>query len=183
MTIHIIHLPHRNDRYKLLLKELESQHIKDFRIWEGIVDTEIISRGISRAHKQIVRHAKALQLPDVLIAEDDLHFTAPGAFQYFLDNKPVDYDIYLGGITWGWIGENNEVNDFSGITLYMVNENFFDRFLSIPADKDLDRQLRHKGKFIVCNPMVVIQHDGFSDNHKRYFSFKAILNSPMYKFF
>jgi len=183
MTIHIIHLPHRSDRYELLLKELENQHIKDFRIWDGIVDKEIVSRGIAKAHKQIVKHAKALQLPEVLIAEDDLHFMAPGAFQYFLDNRPADYDIYLGGITWGQIKENNEVNDFSGITLYMVNSRFFDSFLSIPEDRDLDRQLRHKGKFIVCNPMVAIQHDGFSDNYKRYFSFKTTLNSSAYKFF
>ena len=38
MTIHDIHLPHRNDRLEIVMKELESQKIADYKIWEGIVD-------------------------------------------------------------------------------------------------------------------------------------------------
>lgn len=51
MTLHIIHLPERQDRLVLLKAELEQQNIQDFRIWEGIRNTENPKKGISIAHK------------------------------------------------------------------------------------------------------------------------------------
>lgn len=110
-------------------------------------------------------------MTEVLIAEDDIKFTSPHSFTFFLKNKPLNYDIYLGGIIWGKLNEDNSVDDFSGTTLYLANQKFYDTLLSLPDDKDYDRALANKGKFIVCNPMVAQQHDGFSDNQKRYIYF------------
>ena len=109
--------------------------------------------------------------PEVLVAEDDIHFTSPGAFRLFLDNKPIEYDIYLGGIIWGKIKEDNSVDDFSGNTLYMVNSRFYSTILSVSEEKDFDRVVANKGKFFVCKPMVVVQHNGYSDNQKRHIDF------------
>jgi hypothetical protein len=164
MQLHIIHLPQRNDRLKLLKVELQGQNIIDYRIWEGIVDKNIPAKGISQAHKQIVRYAKENQLPEVLIAEDDLKFTAKGAFNFFLKTKPNDFDLYLASIYFGKIKSDNTVDDFSGLTFYVVKEKFYDILLSRPEHDNLDRMMKNTGKFIVCNPFTVIQQNGFSDN-------------------
>ena len=175
MQINIIHLPERVDRLKLLKKELKWQGILDFKIWPGIVDDSIPVRGISKAHKQIVKYANDNELPEVLIAEDDLKFTSIGAFEFFLKGRPSDSDIYLSSIYYGLIAEDNSVNDFSGLTFYIVNQSFYNKFLEIPEHDNLDRLLSKKGKFIVCNPFTVIQHNGFSDNTKRYCNYDIYL--------
>ena len=175
MTVNIIHLPNRIDREESFKKELKEQNISDYQVWEGIVDDKIPARGISNAHKQIVRFARNNSLEEILIAEDDLKFSSKGAFEFFLKNKPKDFDIYLGGIYFGEINAHNEVNDFSGLTFYIINHQFFDTFLSIPEHDNLDRCLRNKGRFIVCNPFVVIQYNGFSDNVKKHCNYDNYL--------
>lgn len=168
MTLHIIHLPHRTDRWELLLKEFQQESITDYKIWNGIVDSSKAAKGISRSHKQIVQFALENEYPEVLIGEDDLHFTAPGAFAYFLGEKPTDYDIYLGGPSHGKLDSANKVKDFAGLLLYIIHRRFYETFLSIPDDQHIDRGLRCKGEFIVCNPWPVIEHSGYSDNLKEY---------------
>ncbi len=175
MKLNIIHLQHRTDRLEILHKELKAQHIKDYKLWDGIIDEELICRGISQAHKQIVQHFKKSGIPMVLIAEDDVQFTAPGAFQYFLNTIPDDFDIYLGGIIYGTIGADEIAENFSGTTLYIVHERFYDTFLSLPEDCHIDRALGGKGKAIVCNPFVAIQHNGFSDNKKRFCEYEPYI--------
>ncbi len=167
MTINIIHLSTRFDREKSFKKELKEQGIFDYKIWEGIVDPNIPVRGISKAHKQIVRYGRDNLFQEILIAEDDLRFTSKGSFEFYLKNKPKDFDIYLSGIYFGELNPDNVVKDFSGLTFYIINQRFFDIFLSMPENVNLDRSLKNKGKFIVCNPFTVIQYNGFSDNVKR----------------
>lgn len=166
MTLNIIHLQNRLDRLQLSQQQLKFENITDFVIWNGILDADLPSRGISRAHKQIVNYAKENKLSEVLIAEDDFLFTGKGAFNFFVNNKPIDYDLYLASIFFGQIKEDNSVDDFAGLTFYMVNERFYDKFLSMPEYEHLDRALRYKGKYIVCNPFTVIQQNGYSDNAK-----------------
>jgi hypothetical protein len=181
MRLHIIHLPQRNDRMEILFNELDSQGISEFKIWDGIVDPDKTCRGIAKAHKQIVRYAKENKLPEVLIAEDDLHFTSPGAFDFFLQNKPKDFDLYLGGVSHGKLDPGNQVDDFAGGFFYLVNARFYNEFLNTSEEFHIDRQLRGKGKFIVCDPFAVIEHSGFSDNTKRFYDADLFfLNRDLY---
>jgi len=166
MTLNIIHLQHRIDRLLILKEEFTNQNITDFKIWEGIVDCDSPCAGISKAHKQIVKYARDVNLPEVLIGEDDLHFVSDGAYNFFLKNKPVDFDVYLGGIYSGEIKTDNTVNDFAALTLYIVNKRYYDIFLNLPENIHLDRAMRYTGRFVVCHPFVVKQHNGFSDNLK-----------------
>jgi len=177
MELHIIHLPHRSDRLTLLNQEFETQNITAYKIWNGIIHPSNPATGISQAHKQIVRYALENGLPEILIGEDDLKFTAPGAFDYYLQQKPTEYDLYLGGISYGQLNSDNTVNDFSGTLLYMVHERFYQTFLSIPEDKNLDRSLKHKGKYIVCDPQPVIEHYGYSDHLKGYFDYSEFFEA------
>lgn len=104
-----------------------------------------------------------------------MNFTAKGAFDYFIENKPDDFDIYLAGIYHGQIEENNTVADFSGLMLYIIKDKFFNLFLEADESKDIDRALSNKGKFIVCNPFAAIQHNGYSDHFKKYCNYDFYL--------
>lgn len=169
MTLHIINLPHRTDRLLKLREELADQGITDFRIWDGIIHPTSPKTGISQAHKQIIQYALEKELSEILIAEDDVKFTAPGAFAHFMINKPKLYDLYLGGISYGNLKEDKTVEDFAGLLLYMVHERFYRTFLSINEKQHIDRGLRDKGRYIVCDPQPAIEQDGHSDNWNQYF--------------
>jgi hypothetical protein len=170
MRLNIINLPERIDRRISADHQMQEQGITDYEYWDGIKDPFMSFRGICKAHKQIVSHAKQNGLSSVCIAEDDIIFTAPNAWSYFLDNTPEDFDIYLGMIYQGTL-VNNRVADFwCGMTLYMVHERFYDRFLSIRETNNIDRELskmRGSFRFMVCDPFVCEQMDGYSDNKKK----------------
>lgn len=164
------------------MNELHAQHITAYKVWDGIIDNERPCRGISLAHKQIVVNAKERGLKEVIICEDDIKFSAPGAYAFFLQNRPADFDIYLAGVTHGKLNENNIVKDFSGLTLYIVHERFYDVFLSINENEHLDRGLKNKGRYAVCNPFTVTQYNGYSDNEKRYCDYSFYLSeSALFK--
>lgn len=168
IQVHIIYLPHRKDRLLQVLNELHIQGVENYVFWEGFIDREKPSRGIAKAHQQIVSWAHDLGLPDVLIAEDDVQFTAEGALEYFLSHEPLDYDLYLGGIAYGRIKDDNSVEDFAGTHFYKIKQRFFKTFLSLSGEKDIDRDLAGRGRFVVSNPMVAVQRNGYSDNKREY---------------
>ena len=99
-TLNIIHLQERTDRRNILLKQLIAQKIP-YKIWHGVEIANQPYRAISRSHKAIVQFAKDTNQPYVIVGEDDLLFTSPRAWQYYLDNMPEDFDIYLGTISGG----------------------------------------------------------------------------------
>jgi hypothetical protein len=175
--LNILHLPHRIDREELYLREFADQGIDTYKVWDGIINEQIPFAGIGAAHKRIVRAAKTLGHPKVVICEDDLRFTCKTSFKYFLENEPEDYDIYLASIYMGKLNVDNTVDDFSGLTLYMVHERYYDRFLATPMMDHIDRAQSvndpdkpgiriPRGKFVVCNPFACIQWTTYSENHK-----------------
>jgi hypothetical protein len=132
----------------------------------------------SKAHKQIIAWAKSRRLPTVLVAEDDIAFSTPGALAYFLKHQPADFDLFLGGIIWGEIKSDNTVQDFAGATLYLASERFYPTLLDLPEDKDFDRGLAGLGTFVVCNPLVACQHSGYSDHYYRVVNFNPGESPP-----
>ncbi len=174
MTLHIIHLSRRKDRWETLQQELKGQAIKDYIIWEGIENTNLACQGVSKAHKQVIQYAKDNNLKSILVAEDDIKFTSVGALDYFLANEPIrTYDLYLAGISYRKINSDQIVTDFSGLMLYKIAQPFYDTFLSIAENRHLDRNLKNKGTYIVCDPFAAIQHNGYSDTKKTYINFDA----------
>lgn len=153
----------RSERTPLLMKELETQGITDYEFWRGIYIPSV-KASINAAHKQIVEYAQLADFDEVCIGEDDLKFSTVGAWDYFLSQKPKDFDIYLGGIFLGDPDKNGVVKDFTGLTLYVVAKRFYETFLAVDPEEHLDRALVGLGKFVVCQPFVVTQWDGFSAN-------------------
>jgi hypothetical protein len=153
----------RTERLPRLYKELETQGITDYEFWPGIY-LPSIKASINAAHKQIVRYAQLAGWDEVAIAEDDLIFSSPYSWIFFLDKKPNDFDLYLSMIYLGTPNENNEVKDFTGLTMYIVKSKFYEKFLSVPDDDHLDILLAGLGKYVVCHPFVAKQSNGFSSN-------------------
>lgn len=159
------------------MNELEKQGIDNYYLWDAVHDMRGTYQGINRAHKQIVQWAKENDLPFVIIAEDDLAFFDKGAYSHFLYSEPQDYDLYLAGVFLGELDANNEVKKFTGLTLYMVRNRYYDTFLSAEENEHLDIALCYKGgKFIVCNPFSVRQHNGYSFNEKRHMNYDFMFN-------
>jgi len=179
LKLNIIHLyatSFSDARRKNFIKQGMEQEIKDFRIWPGVLDLSMPFRGISRAHKQIVSHAKNNKLPRVCVMEDDVAFFAKGAFEYFIKNIPDDYDIYLGSISSGEPDKDNVVKWFRGMSLYIVHERFYDTFLSVKETANIDSALSDKGVYKVCPALVCYQMDGYSYNKKAVKQYSKLTN-------
>lgn len=164
--INVISLPNRADRKSHIVKEFAEQEIGEWEFWEGVVDSPPFL-GIHAAHKKIVSHAKQNKYPFCVIGEDDLKFSCLGAYEYFISKIPTDYDLYLSSIYWGNIQPDNTVDDFSSLTLYVINSRYYDTFLETSTTGHIDRRQKDRGKFVVCNPFTTYQIEGFSDNVKR----------------
>lgn len=177
-TLNIIHLVERLDRKNHLLNQLIKYKIP-YKIWHGMV-SPIAVTGISRSHRQIVDFAKNTGMPTVTIGEDDIRFTSPKSWKYYLDNMPEEFDIYLGTVSGGEVDEEKkEVMGWSGLILYTVHERFYNAFLAAEDGQNIDRWLSGKGLetierilgrkpvYKVCYPIVATCVSGVSDNTKK----------------
>lgn len=166
MTLNCLNLVHRTDRRDNAIKEFQKQNIIDYQFWTPIPhETAFIS--ISKSHKMIVQDAKNKGLSMCAVCEDDIEFADEGAWQYFIDNIPNDFDLYLASIYWGEIKPDKTVDDFSAMTLYIIHSRYYDTFLSTPEIGHIDRSQKERGKFVVCDLFTAFQIEGYSDNVKR----------------
>lgn len=179
-TLHIIHcdkygsdieIATTKNRKQNLLEQCNQQSIP-FVIIQGITKNLSICHNINLSHKQIVRMAMENGFERVIIAEDDLRFTAPGAWGYFLSQIPENYDLFFGVIYAGTIEDGRVMSAFSGgMTLYSVHKKFYTDFLSIPDAVHIDRYLGDyfscSRDFFVCPKMVCKQMGGYSFNQAR----------------
>lgn len=175
MKLNVIHGNRRPERLPLLLNQLESNGITDYEIWEGIY-TSSAKEGINKSHKQIVEYARIAEFPEVCICEDDLVFTCPDSWNYFLKQKPKEFDVYLSMIYSGDEIINHRVNKFTGMTLYVVAKKFYDTFLSVPDGEHIDVALSGLGDYRVCEPFVAYQRDGWSSNTGKNETYGNLLN-------
>lgn len=167
----------REERVLNVCKQSKEQGFA-VRFWEGIIEPNGV--GINKAFKKIVRWAKEQGLKMVCIGEDDLIFSAPGAWQYYLDNLPDDFDIYSGGIYSGEIKDGRIMNGFSGNTLITVHQRFYDFFLNINPNDHIDRACGNfcfEKMYRIVDPFVVFQMQGYSDNHRRMTQHTAYLEN------
>lgn len=136
----------------------------DFEMWMGVYKYDSRKQNINAAHRQIVEYAKLAEWPEVAIAEDDVKFFGEGAWQFFLDNKPITYDLYLSSIYVGDIKADSTVDYFCGFGLYIVHSRFYDTYLSVDKHEHIDRAMGGLGTFVVCQPFIAEQYDGHSQN-------------------
>lgn len=165
MVLNIINLKKREDRLLSVCKQAKAQGIT-IKIWEGI-EHKNPSTGISLAFKVVVQDAKDKELEMVAIAEDDCVFTHPDSWKYFLENIPPYFDIYLASYYSGLETFDYRIERFRGMTLFIVARKFFDKFLALPEDRDIDYALDNQGEYFVCPKFCCIQLPGYSDKDKK----------------
>jgi hypothetical protein len=156
------------------MSELERQGILDYEFWDGVY-LPSIRASINAAHKQIVEFARLAEYPEVCIAEDDIVGTHPNSWNYFLSQKPKEYDMYLSMVYLGDIIDGR-VESFTGMTLYSVSRKFYDKFLSVDPNEHIDRALAGLGDYHVCHPFTFIQRNGFSSNTGKMEEYDQLLN-------
>lgn len=173
MNAHVILDPFRPYSNETLEKELDQQGI-NAKIWLAVHDSSSVAKSINLSHKIIVSYAKEHNLPEICILEEDVMFMAPGAWQYFLANKPEVFDLYLGGCyglnqdAYRRIAEEagaTPIHNFAGLHCYIIDAGYYDKFLAMPEDKHIDDQ-PGMGRFFVCSPFAALQHPGWSSNNK-----------------
>lgn len=178
IEVNIIHLRNTDwsqHRFDSFTKEMNEQGINNYKVWDGIHEANKI-RAISCSHKQIVQYAKEKQLPEICIMEDDCFFTGRGAFEYYIQNKPIEFDIWLGGLSNLLKRKDDYITDFRGLLLYIVNERFYDKFLSVPENVNIDAGLKGLGKYYLCPKVVCGERPGFSYHRKKNVDRTRLLN-------
>lgn len=165
--IHAINLKSRLDRRLAFGQQMYLEKC-DFQFWDGVEGGKV-KANIHAAHKQIIQHAKEQGWNKVVVAEDDLVWTAPGAWKYFLDNEPPNYDLYVSSYYSGSHDENNIVTGLRGLTLYICHSRYYDTFLGLSENIHLDAAIAMSGAKVICSPMFcAIQAPGFSDQRKQF---------------
>ena len=168
MIANVISNPNRDRNYKKELAGIE------YIVWPAILEDKPWT-GVSKAHKQIVSWAKYTNQSEVLIMEDDIRFTDPLSFQYFLSKKPETFNIYFGGVYRGTI-KDGLVTHFSGMHCYIIQSHFYDTFLSADESKDIDNWLSEQPfDYNICYPMAAIQYNGWSDVNRRESNYDDLL--------
>ncbi len=163
MRLHILHDDRRFERYEPLMEELITQGITDYEIVRPEIDpTKQPFENINLAHKALVRMAKEKGMEEICIAEDDVMFTHPTAWKYFLENKPKEYTVYVAAT---YIMPPS-LNLLTGFQLYMVHHSFYDQFLSVPNPMHIDNAICDlKSNHKICYPFAALQRPGYSANH------------------
>jgi hypothetical protein len=169
--LNIIFDSRRQEKYEPLMAELATQKITDYEIWPCVMYPNVVA-SINASHKMIVRDAMERGLREVAIAEDDIFFPANDGWDYYLRNKPDEYDLYLA-CTYIVPVTNNKV---CGFHLYMVHERFYEKFLSVPDEKHIDTAMDDlKGGYVFCYPFAALQRPGFSNNNRAVVNYNKIL--------
>jgi GR25 family glycosyltransferase involved in LPS biosynthesis len=146
---------------------------------------------LTMTHKLIVRSAKDAGFPYVLIMEDDVAFTVPGAFNHFMDwvksNQPSIADIYTAG-SYTAFSRYNEIDgtvrNISGTHCYVVTAQFYQRFLTMPNDVLIDTNISKYADVIrMAYPMCALQRPGHSDlkNATVNYNTNQFINYPLYQ--
>lgn len=172
-TVHCLNLDRREDRLLSASKEAKKQGfpIMFFNGVDAKLEEIKPCIAITRGHKSIVQYAKDKAMEWVCVCEDDIFFYGDDnkAFQYFIDNIPPSFDVYMGCIYHGELKGNRVINGMSGsFTLIIIHSRFFDFILNeMPDDCYQDRYVgdfSYKYEYYVSPLIVCGQTPGFSDN-------------------
>lgn len=179
LVINVINDSRSPDDYPRLIGEFIKQTVTPkYKFWDAIVLKDSVVKSINASHKMIVRWAKENNMPMVAIAEQDIEFTCEKSWQYFLEQMPQDFDVYLGCSYIKDVNPNTGVagNLICGFHLYVVHEKFYDAFLSVSDSEHIDTAVGDlKGNFVFCKPFVALQRVGYSANNKTIVNYNAIL--------
>lgn len=162
------------ERLPLLQREFALQGV-EFSLHQGAILPHSVVASINKSHKDLVRAAKAGNLPEICIAEDDLMFTHRNSWAYFLSQKPHpnDYDLYVAAT----YVVPHEPLEICGFHLYFVSAKFYDRFLAVPDNEHIDSIMNkiEDRQYKVCYPFPALQRAGYSQNARAFSDYNTKL--------
>jgi hypothetical protein len=160
------------DDYGRLLGEFIEQEITKYIFHPCIVDKDSVVKSINLSHKMIVQKAKDNGYDMCLIAEQDVTFTHPTSWKYFIDSIPESFDIFL----WGSYIVPLSNNRVCGFHLYAIHANFYDVFLASPDNVHIDTYMDELGgDYKFCEKAPALQRAGFSANNRAFVDYNKIL--------
>lgn len=177
----IIYNHHRPEKKELFENALSEQNIDDYEIFQAqIIQYNSIPENISESFKSVIRQAKERGDKEIVIFEDDILFTSPNGWKYFLDNKPDDYDVYVGGSYFIQNGVDYKpplvkIKSWIGNQMIMISQKYFDIWLKSDSTKHCDGVHEGKGDFYVCFPFVGLQRSGWSSNSQAIVNYNPII--------
>jgi hypothetical protein len=176
--LNIIYDNRRPEKYEPLIDGLIEQGITDYKIWDCVMLPSVVD-SIAESHKMIIRDAMEQGLDRCLVAEDDLMFSCKGAWDYYLNNMPKEFDLYLG-CTYVLPISNNVV---CGFHLYCVDKGYFQVLLDVPRSQHIDTYMNElKGDYKFCYPFPALQRSGFSANNRIEVNYNSLLkDEDIYK--
>lgn len=175
----ILYDDRRCEFFPLIVSEMERQSIVKYNLISPILTNDVVN-SINISQKEIIKKARERGEKEVCIMEHDIWFPRETGWRYFMENKPSDYDIYLGGsylidCTIEYKSPITKVNSYVGHHCIIVHEKYYDKFLETPEDSHIDTAQQGKGDFYLCYPMPALQRPGFSMNNKTMVDYNKIL--------
>ena len=187
--IHVLTCKDSAFRIPELEKQFREQGITNFELVFG----ENISENkhekphtiIANGHKAIVE--RNLDKPYITIVEDDILFTSPNSWRYYVDSfkyLPDDWDIYLGGVYKpSYVSDINiadrlsTCSDYSGLHFYTIHQRFYKDFLKTPKNAHIDKYMFElSAKSYLLNPVPSIQQGIFSVRKNRRVDYSSLNN-------
>lgn len=158
-----------SELFKIVVDEMHRQGIEQYKFQSPIICNSIV-KSINISQKAIVQKAKERGDKECCILEDDIWFPADDGWQYFLKNKPEDYDIYIGGSYLQdnrieYISPVTKVSEYVGNHCIIIHEKYYDKFLSVDDNLHIDTAQKGLGDFYLCYPMPALQRAGKSANN------------------
>lgn len=177
----VICMPSRLER---VTEELSYNGV-DFEIFEAITSGKVVDN-IADSFKAVIK--KNYHNDSTLIFEDDINFTSKYSIRNWdicVSELPDDWDILLGGCYTlsheQGSGALLKAIDFRSLHCSLFNKKSYDKVMS-HANGHIDAYLSDlcsKGQLnvYVCNPMVAIQHPGYSFNRSQNVDYSYMLKN------
>lgn len=176
----IIYNNHRPEKYDLFVAELKRQGIDNYEIYHcDKIQNKPIVECISESFKSVIREAKERGESEICIMEDDIMFPSEHGWEYFIKNKPDNYDIYIGG---SYLIDNRlefkpplvKVDSYVGNQILIVHERYFDTWLNTNEKEHCDTVHRN-GLFYLCFPFIGLQRSGWSCNSQAVVNYNPVI--------
>lgn len=159
----------RVELYDVIVEEMKRQGIKEYK-WHSPIFEGSVVHSINISQKKIVREAKERGDKICVIFEQDIFFPADDGWEYFINNIPNDFDIFIGG---SYLVDNRieytspvtKVNEWVGNHCIAIHEKYYDAFLSTDQEQHIDTAQGGRGDFYLCYPMAALQRPGKSSNN------------------
>lgn len=165
----VIYNSYRPEKYDLFMGEFERQKI-DVEIFhcEQNQNYNVVEK-ISESFKTVIREAKERGDKEICIFEDDILFPSENGWEYFIENKPENFSVYIGG---NYVVDNRlkykppiiKVDVWVGNHCIIVNESYYDIWLNTDSKLHCDSVHAGLGNFYACFPYPALQRTGWSAN-------------------